>query len=414
MAKKSMDDLLKRRMSAVQQASELEVGNEAYETMFQAKADAAVPRFCELPINSLCPFRTADIGFHPYPPEKLRAFSQQLAEQGIYERIIVRPVPNSEQYEILAGHNRTRAWRLTGHQTIPAEVVEADDARAISIAVATNLLRRQDLTIIERGKAYKAMLDAQKCQGTRTDIRTSGENRQKFLTREIVADFFGVTEYEIRKAIKLAALIPPLADILENSPRKLPIACAERIADYDADSQRAFVEMCTIEGYTLNKATMKKIVHICPPPSAECKSLYEAWRQARADEELRRAAPPKKITFDRRKFAPYLDKVGNDKEIESLRSWWSSSWYGKNAAGAVMPIRSILPVSHRSKIRTIPVRRLSRRMNRKYAVQEPRIWRVLLTGNPQQHAKNRRICCPRIVKIALQELQNPHSQNRRN
>lgn len=414
MAKKSMDDLLKRRMSAAQQASELEVGNEAYETMFQAKADAAVPRFCELPINSLCPFRTADIGFHPYPPEKLRAFSQQLAEQGIYERIIVRPVPNSEQYEILAGHNRTRAWRLTGHQTIPAEVVEADDARAISIAVATNLLRRQDLTIIERGKAYKAMLDAQKCQGTRTDIRTSGENRQKFLTREIVADFFGVTEYEIRKAIKLAALIPPLADILENSPRKLPIACAELIADYDADSQRAFVEMCTIEGYTLNKATMKKIVHICPPPSAECKSLYEAWRQARADEELRRAAPPKKITFDRRKFAPYLDKVGNDKEIESLRSWWSSSWYGKNAAGAVMPIRSILPVSHRSKIRTIPVRRLSRRMNRKYAVQEPRIWRVLLTGNPQQHAKNRRICCPRIVKIALQELQNPHSQNRRN
>ena len=401
-------------MSAAQQASELEVGNEAYETMFQAKADAAVPRFCELPINSLCPFRTADIGFHPYPPEKLRAFSQQLAEQGIYERIIVRPVPNSEQYEILAGHNRTRAWRLTGHQTIPAEVVEADDARAISIAVATNLLRRQDLTIIERGKAYKAMLDAQKCQGTRTDIRTSGENRQKFLTCEIVADFFGVTEYEIRKAIKLAALIPPLADILENSPRKLPIACAERIADYDADSQRAFVEMCTIEGYTLNKATMKKIVHICPPPSAECKSLYEAWRQARADEELRRAAPPKKITFDRRKFAPYLDKVGNDKEIESLRSWWSSSWYGKNAAGAVMPIRSILPVSHRSKIRTIPVRRLSRRMNRKYAVQEPRIWRVLLTGNPQQHAKNRRICCPRIVKIALQELQNPRSQNSRN
>ena len=414
MAKKSMDDLLKRRMSAAQQASELEVGNEAYETMFQAKADAAVPRFCELPINSLCPFRTADIGFHPYPPEKLRAFSQQLAEQGIYERIIVRPVPNSEQYEILSGHNRTRAWRLTGHQTIPAEVVEADDARAISIAVATNLLRRQDLTIIERGKAYKAMLDAQKCQGTRTDIRTSGENRQKFLTREIVADFFGVTEYEIRKAIKLAALIPPLADILENSPRKLPIACAERIADYDADSQRAFVEMCTIEGYTLNKATMKKIVHICPPPSAECKSLYEAWRQARADEELRRAAPPKKITFDRRKFAPYLDKVGNDKEIESLRSWWSSSWYGKNAAGAVMPIKSILPVSHRSKIRTIPVRRLSRRMNRKYAVQEPRIWRVLLTGNPQQHAKNRRICCPRIVKIALQELQNPRSQNSRN
>lgn len=70
MVKKSMDDLLKRRMSAAQQASELEVGNEAYETMFQAKADVAAPRFCELPIKSLCPFRTADIGFRPYLQEE--------------------------------------------------------------------------------------------------------------------------------------------------------------------------------------------------------------------------------------------------------------------------------------------------------------------------------------------------------
>ena len=321
MAKKSMDDLLKRRMSAAQQASELEVGNEAYETMFQAKADAAAPRFCELPIKSLCPFRTADIGFHPYPPEKLRAFSQQLAEQGIYERIIVRPIPNSEQYEILAGHNRTEAWRLTGHSTIPAEVVEADDARAISIAVATNLLRRQDLTIIERGKAYRALLDENNRHGQRNATPSSttfGDSRQRYNARKIVADFFGVTEYEIRKAIKLAALIPPLADILENSPRKLPSACAELIADYDADSQRAFVEMCTIEGYVLNKSTIQKIAHTCPPPSAEHQDFYAAWRQARADEEMRRAAPPKKIAFDRRKFAPYLDKLNGDEDLEEL------------------------------------------------------------------------------------------------
>ena len=330
MAKKSMDDLLKRRMSAAQQASELEVGNEAYETMFQAKANAAAPRFCELPINSLCPFRTADIGFHPYPPEKLRAFSQQLAEQGIYERIIVRLIPNSEQYEIL---------------------VEADDARAISIAVATNLLRRQDLTIIERGKAYRALLIESNRNGQRnaayptfgenrqrleessgnstsgdfrqkldgdSDGETFGENHQRYNARKIVADFFGVTEYEIRKAIKLAALIPPLADILENSPRKLPIACAELIADYEADSQRAFVEMCTIEGYVLNKSTIQKIAHTCPPPSAEHQDIYAAWRQARADEEMRRAAPPKKIAFDRRKFAPYLDKLNGDEDLEEL------------------------------------------------------------------------------------------------
>ena len=316
MAKGGMNDLLKKRMSAAQQAAEIAVGDEAYEALFKGAPTPENSSFCELPITRLRPFFTADIGFHPYPPEKLKAFSQQLAEQGIYERIIVRSISGSGDYEILAGHNRTKAWQMAGHEKIPAEVVTADDARAVSIAVATNLLRRQDLTIIERGKAYKAVLDAERRQGARTDIGTSGENRQKFLTREIVADFFGVTEYEIRKAIKLAGLIPPLAEILENEPRRLPISCAEGIADYDAASQQAFVEMCSIEGYRLNKATVQKISRACPPPAADRQDIYAAWRQARADEAQRLAAPPRKISFDRKRFAPYLERLGSEAALE--------------------------------------------------------------------------------------------------
>ena len=29
-------------------------------------------------------------------------------------------------------------------------------------------------------------------------------------------------------------------------------------------------------------------------------------------------APPKKITFNRKNFAPYLDDLGSDKELEAL------------------------------------------------------------------------------------------------
>ena len=337
MPKRDMNDLLKKRMSATQQAAEIVVGDEAYETLFRGAPAPEASRFCELPIDRLRPFFTADIGFHPYPPEKLKAFSQQLAEQGIYERVIVRPILGSNDYEILAGHNRTRAWQMTGHDMIPAEVVSADDARAVSIAVATNLLRRQDLTIIERGKAYRALLrennrhgqwDANQAETTFGDSRqklqegdtdsTFGENRQRYNARKLVADFFGVTEYEIRKAIKLAGLIEPLAEILESTPRRLPLACAELIADYDTATQQAFVEMCSIEGYTLNKATVQKITRTCPPPSAGKQEIYAVWRQARAEEAQRRTAPPKKISFDRRKFAPYLEKLGSDKELEEL------------------------------------------------------------------------------------------------
>ena len=296
MPKRDMNDLLKKRMSATQQAAEIVVGDEAYETLFRGAPAPEASRFCDLPIERLRPFFTADIGFRPYPPEKLKAFSQQLAEQGIYERVIVRPISGSNDYEILAGHNRTKAWQMSGHDMIPAEVVSADDARAVSIAVATNLLRRQDLTIIERGKAYRALLRENNRHG-QWDANQAETSR---------------------KAIKLAGLIGPLADILEDTPRKLPIACAELIADYDISTQQAFVEMCSIEGYTLNKATVQKITHTCPPPSVGKQEIYAVWRQARAEEAQRRTAPPKKISFDRRKFAPYLEKLGSDKELEEL------------------------------------------------------------------------------------------------
>lgn len=54
-------------------------------------------------------------------------------------------------------------------------------------------------------------------------------------------------------------------------------------------------------------------------------------------------------------------------------SFLNSYTYGKNAAGGVTLTRSTWPVSHQSKIRTIPVHRLSQRINRKCAVQEPPI-----------------------------------------
>ena len=320
MAKADMNAILKRRMAATQQASELQASDEAYQQIFQRVPPSAPSEICDLPLDKLDSFFTADIGFKPYFPSKLEAFAQQLQEEGLLVRIIVRRIPHSDRYEILAGHNRTAAARLAGWTKIAAEIVVADDARAISIATLTNLLQRQDLSIIERGKAYKALLEAKNRQGCRSDLAdgTSGENRQKYSARAIVAEFFGVSEYEIRKAIKLTRLIPELQTVLEDSPQKLNLACADLIADYDPESQSAFVEMCGIEGYQLNKATVQRIVRSCPPPAADKQLIFAAWREARAEADKRLSTPSKKISFDRKKFAPYLDKLGGDQEIEAL------------------------------------------------------------------------------------------------
>ena len=76
---------------------------------------------------------------------------------------------------------------------------------------------------LSRGKAYKALLDAKNRQGYRSDRdnETSGENRQKYSARALVAEFFGVTEYEIRKAVKLTQLIPTEINFCKRDKKEL-------------------------------------------------------------------------------------------------------------------------------------------------------------------------------------------------
>ena len=176
MSKNGMNDLLKRRMTATQQASELQASDEAYQKIFREVPPSAPAAICNLPLDKLVPFFTADIGFKPYPPSKLKAFAEQISEEGLMVRIIVRSM-GAHTYVILAGHNRASAAKLAGWTEIPAEVVQADDARAIVIATSTNLIQRQELSVIERGKAYRALLGAKSRQGLRTDLMrtTSGE-----------------------------------------------------------------------------------------------------------------------------------------------------------------------------------------------------------------------------------------------
>lgn len=332
MPKPNMNDMLKRRMTATQQASELQTSDEAYQQIFREKVPVGTAQLCDLPLDKLVAFFTADIGFRPYSKEKLDALAEQLQEDGLFVRIIVRPISGG-LYEILSGHNRIAAAKLAGWLTIPAEVVEVDDARAIVIATSTNLIQRQGLSIIERGKAYKALLEAKNRKGQRFDLMvkttsgenrpmledgTSGDSRPRYSARALVAEFFGVTEYEIRKAIKLTRLIPELSDILENSPKQLNLACADLIADYNAESQKPFIEICSIVGYQINKAAMQHITRKCPPPTANRQAIFTAWREARDAAEKRLMAPPRKISFDRKQFAPYLDKFGSDQEIEKL------------------------------------------------------------------------------------------------
>jgi hypothetical protein len=67
LARANMNEMLRKRMSATQQASEQQTGDAAYEQIFQMPVPQTETQFRDVPICKLRPFFTADIGFHPLP-----------------------------------------------------------------------------------------------------------------------------------------------------------------------------------------------------------------------------------------------------------------------------------------------------------------------------------------------------------
>lgn len=220
--------------------------DQAYEVLFGGKLiPSQGRRTATLPIDQLHPFCTANIGFKPYSEENLRALADDIAVNGLIEAIKVRPI--ADGYEILSGHNRVAACKLLGWTEIPADIESVDDDRATVIATVTNLQRRQGLLPSERGWAYRALLEAHKRQGKRTDLLTvtSVEIQQRSTTREIVAGFFGVKPHDIQRDVRITYLIGPLLDAVDE--RRLNLMCGVAISYYDAETQKLFLERLKTE-----------------------------------------------------------------------------------------------------------------------------------------------------------------------
>lgn len=71
--------------------------------------------------------------------------------------LTVRPMPNG-YYQIIAGERRWRAARMANLMEVPAVVMEADDKKAMELALIENL-QRQDLNPVEEAKGYQSLIE---------------------------------------------------------------------------------------------------------------------------------------------------------------------------------------------------------------------------------------------------------------
>ena len=122
--------------------------------------------FGDEPVDSKTPYKVLPIyKVEPNPgqprqdfdEEELQALADSIAEHGIIQPLTVRDLDNG-YFQIIAGERRWRAARMANLQEVPVGVVEADDRKAMELALIENL-QRQDLNPVEEALGYKSLME---------------------------------------------------------------------------------------------------------------------------------------------------------------------------------------------------------------------------------------------------------------
>ena len=92
-----------------------------------------------------------------FDEEELQALADSIDEHGIIQPLTVRQL-DSGYYQIIAGERRWRAARMANLSEIPVVVMEADDRKAMELALIENL-QRQDLNAVEEALGYQSLME---------------------------------------------------------------------------------------------------------------------------------------------------------------------------------------------------------------------------------------------------------------
>ena len=89
--------------------------------------------------------------------DTLQELADSMRSQGLVQPILVRPLGDGEQFEIIAGERRWRAAQMAGMQEITSVVRQVTDQAAIAMALIENI-QREDLNPLEEAGALDRLI----------------------------------------------------------------------------------------------------------------------------------------------------------------------------------------------------------------------------------------------------------------
>lgn len=141
---------------------------------------------------------------HPNPnqprrrfmPEAMEELAKSIADRGILQPLIVRPLPEvANQYQIVAGERRWRAAQTVPLHQLPVIVRDFSDQEVLEIAIIENI-QRADLDAIEEALGYRQL------------IETFGHTQEK------LASALGKSRSYIANLLRLLTLPEPVQTML--------------------------------------------------------------------------------------------------------------------------------------------------------------------------------------------------------
>ena len=213
----------------------------------------------KIAVSKLRPFEN-----NPYQVRddaEMNTLIESIQMQGVLSPLIVRPIENTDEYEVVSGPRRLHAARKAGITEVPA-LIYALDRDTAAIAVVDSNLHREHILPSEKAFAYRMKLEAMSRQGHRSDL-TSDQLGRKLETAEIIAQQSDDSKSQVRRYIRLTYLIPELLEKMDQG--EIALSVGVELSFLDEQNQRAVLEQCAIND--------------CTP------SYSQAWRMHKADRE---------------------------------------------------------------------------------------------------------------------------------
>lgn len=223
---------------------------------------------------------------HPFQvldDEDMNSLIESIKAQGIISPLIVRPIENTDEYEVVSGHRRLHAAVKAGLSEVPALIYTLDRNEAM-IAVVDSNLHRERILPSEKAFAYKMKMEAMKAQGKRTDLTLSQVATKSDTAAEIGKEQ-GESRDKVFRYIRLTHLIPELLKKVDEGV--IALSPAVELSYLSEEQQNILLDAMSLNDCTPSHAQSIRMKKAAQQGTLSSDSIYEIMAEEKANQAER-------------------------------------------------------------------------------------------------------------------------------